>query len=329
VDGRLLSKAMTPYRIASDARAGVELAITAVPLLLLWAAALLLARAGMWAGLLLTVPAGAFLLRLFLIQHDCGHGSFFRTRRWNAWTGRAIGVLTFTPYEDWRHSHAAHHATTGNLDKRGAGDIDTLTLDEYRALSARKRWSYRLYRHPVVLFGIGPAYQFLLRHRVPAALARRGWRPWLGVMATNAAIAALCGALILLAGWKPFLLVQVPILLVAATSGVWLFYIQHQFPDTIWSRDERWSFHEAALQGSSYYDLPAPLRWITANIGAHHVHHLCSTIPFYRMPAVLRSFPELTRVGRIGMRDSLRTVRLTLWNEAGGRMISFRDAESG
>ena len=304
----------------------IELALTAGPLVTLWLATAMLVRAGFWPSLLLTIPAGAFLLRLFLIQHDCGHGSFFRHRKVNTWAGRLLGVFTLTPYDDWRHSHALHHAGTGNLDRRGFGDIDTLTLEEYRSRSAGRRCLYRLYRNPVVLFGIGPAFQFLIRHRVPAAAARRGWRPWLGVMATNCAVVALFGGLILSVGLVPFLAVQLPVTLVAATAGIWLFYVQHQFPGTTWRRGDRWSYSEAALHGSSFYDLPPVARWLTANIGIHHVHHLCSTIPFYRLNRVLRAFPELTSLGRLGIGESFGTVRLTLWDEANGRMISFRDA---
>jgi len=327
-DVRHFLQAMPPFRSPDDKRAAIELAITVAPLVALWIAIMLLVKAGIWIGLTLTVPAGAFLLRLFLIQHDCGHGAFFRRRRTNTWVGRVLGVVTLTPYEFWRRSHAHHHARTGNLDYRGLGDVDTLTLSEYRDLSAAARWRYRLYRNPAILFGLGPAYQFLLRHRFPAGLKGSGWRPWISVMATNLAIAALCLAMMRWVGIGPFLLVQLPITLVAATSGMWLFYIQHQFDDTIWERDAQWTFHQAALHGSSYYDLPPLLRWFSANIGAHHVHHLCSTIPFYRMPGVLRLFPRLKTVGRLGMRDSLGTIKLALWDEDLRRMISFKDARA-
>jgi omega-6 fatty acid desaturase (delta-12 desaturase) len=325
-DGRRLARGLAPFRAPSDARALSELAFTAGPLVALWAAAAILVRAGVWPGLLLTIPAGAFLLRLFLIQHDCGHGSFFRHRVVNRWVGRSLGVVTLTPYDDWRHSHALHHASTGNLDRRGFGDIDTLTLEEYRARSTTRRCLYRLYRNPLVLFGVGPAFQFFVRHRAPAAIACRAWHSWLSVMATNSAIAMLFGGLILAVGLVPFLAVQLPVTLVAATGGMWLFYVQHQFPSTTWRRGDRWSHREASLHGSSFYDLPPVARWFTANIGIHHVHHLCSTIPFYRLDGVLRAFPELTRLGRLKIGESFGTVRLTLWDEANDRLISFRDA---
>jgi omega-6 fatty acid desaturase (delta-12 desaturase) len=314
------------FRGADNERALIELAVTAIPFIALWLAAILLVRAGIWTGLALALPAGAFLLRLFLIQHDCGHGSFFSRRTANSWVGRAIGVLTLTPYEFWRRSHAWHHAGTGNLDRRGLGDIDTLTVAEFGALSRWSQLGYRLYRHPAVLFGLGPAYQFLICHRIPAGQARRSWSAWGSAMGTNLAIFLLGGALMWLFGMRAFLLVQLPVTLVAASIGMWLFYVQHQFDGTTWDRNGDWNFQQAALHGSSWYDLPSVLRWFSANIGIHHVHHLCSTIPFYRLPAVLRACPELRTAGRLTLRDSLRTTRLALWDEEARRMLSFREA---
>jgi omega-6 fatty acid desaturase (delta-12 desaturase) len=275
---------------------------------------------------LLTVPAGAFLLRLFLIQHDCGHGAFFRRQASNDWVGRVLGIFTFTPYDYWRRSHAIHHATTGNLHARGVGDVDTLTVAEFRALSPMRRFLYRLYRHPIVLFGIGPAYLFLLRHRLPIGMMKKGWAPWLSTQGTNAGIAAVAALLIWAMGVKLFLLVHLPIVLIAASIGVWLFYVQHQFEQTHWADGEEWSFHEAALHGSSHYHLPPVLRWFTANIGVHHVHHLASRIPFYRLQEVLREVPVLAGISRITLRDSLATVRLTLWDEQKRRLVSFAEA---
>jgi omega-6 fatty acid desaturase (delta-12 desaturase) len=284
---------------------------------------------GYWIGLALAVPAAGFLLRLFMIQHDCGHGSFFRRRLMNDWTGRVIGVLTLTPYDYWRRSHALHHASSGNLDRRGIGDIDTLTVGEFQARSPWRQLLYRLYRHPLVMFGVGPAYLFLLRHRLPIGLMRGGWRPWSSVMGTNAAIAILVAAIVWLGGVGPFLLVQLPITLLAASIGVWLFYVQHQFEDTHWDRGDQWSFHEAALHGSSHYDLPIVLRWFTANIGVHHVHHLSSRIPYYRLPEVLRDRPELRNVGRLTLVQSLKSVPLVLWDEEQRRLVSFHEVNAG
>ena len=202
---------------------------------------------GYWLCLLLAVPAAGFLVRLFMIQHDCGHGAFFHRRCTNDWVGRVIGVLTLTPYDFWRRTHAVHHATSGNLDRRGIGDIDTLTVREYLALSSWDRLRYRIYRHPAVMFGLGPAYLFIVQHRLPVGLMRSGWQPWLSTMATNVAIAAVVATMIWLVGVGPFLLVHLPIMLLAASVGVWLFYVQHQFENTVWAHDGTWN-----LQGSRF-----------------------------------------------------------------------------
>jgi omega-6 fatty acid desaturase (delta-12 desaturase) len=274
------------------------------------------------------VVAAGFLLRLFMIQHDCGHGSFFRQRLANDWVGRVLGVLTLTPYDFWRQTHAAHHASSGNLDRRGVGDIDTLTVNEYRERSIWGRLAYRLYRHPVIMFGIGPTYLFVLRHRLPIGLMRDGWRPWVSVMATNLGIAAIAALLIWLVGVGTFLLVHLPIMLLAASVGVWLFYVQHQFEDTSWENDAEWSIQNAALHGSSFYELPAVLRWFTANIGMHHVHHLSSRIPYYRLPRALRDHPELGNISKLTLLESFRCVRLALWDENRRRLVSFREARA-
>jgi omega-6 fatty acid desaturase (delta-12 desaturase) len=326
---RALAYQLARYREPDSVRGVFELAITAVPFLVIWALMWAALGHGYWIGLLLVVPAAGFLVRLFMIQHDCGHGSFFRGRLANDWVGRAIGVVTLTPYDYWRRSHALHHASSGNLDRRGIGDVDTLTVREFLA---RPRWRqilYRLYRHPIVMFGGGPTYLFILRHRLPIGMMRSGWEPWLSTMGTNAAIAILVAAMIRLVGVGPFLLVHLPIMVLAASIGVWLFYVQHQFEETSWSHDEAWSFHEAAVHGSSHYHLPGVLRWFTANIGVHHIHHLCSRIPCYRLPDVLRDHPQLTAVGRITLLQSFRCVRLALWDEKGRRLISFGEAERG
>ena len=316
---------LAKYREPSQTRSLVELIITAgafvASWLLIWAALGL----GYWSSLFLTVPASGFLVRLFMIQHDCGHGAFFRHRAVNDWIGRAIGVLTLTPYDTWRRSHAIHHASSGNLERRGIGDINTLTVREYLSLSCWRRLGYRLYRNPIVMFGLGPAYLFILRHRLPIGTIGGGLQPWVSTMTTNAAIALTIVAMMCLVGVEPFLLVHLPITLLAASIGVWLFYVQHQFEDTYWERAPAWTVQEAALHGSSHYDLPHILRWFTANIGVHHVHHLSSRIPYYRLPRVLRDHPELCAVGRLTLLKSLACVRLVLWDERRGRLISFRE----
>ncbi|MCQ4628811.1 fatty acid desaturase [Shinella sp. CPCC 100929] len=325
--GKAWLKILAAYRKPSTGRSVFELAVTLIPFALLWAAAWASMHFGYWFGLILIVPAAGFLLRLFMLQHDCGHGSLFGRRGLDDWTGRAIGVLTLTPYDYWRRAHSQHHASAGNLDERGVGDITTLTVAEYRALKPRGRLGYRLYRHPLVMFGIGPAWLFLFQQRLPFGMMRSGALPWISTMATNAAILVLAALVIWCVGIVPFLLIHLPIVLIAGSAGVWLFYVQHQFEDTHWSKPPEWTFQHAALHGASHYDLPRPLRWMTGNIGLHHIHHLSSRVPFYRLPEVMRDHPELGDLGRITLRDSLRCVKLILWDEASKRLVTLREVE--
>ena len=322
------SKILAPYRDPKTARSIFELAITLGPLLAIWVVAWALhAHGWWWAALLLTIPAAGFLVRLFMIQHDCGHGSFFRQRQANEWVGRIAGVFTITPYDYWRQSHAMHHATSGNLDRRGGlGVIETLTVEEFQALTPLRRFGYRLYRHPLVMFGVGPLYVFFISQRLPIGMMRQGWRPWVSVMGNGLAALVGLSGLIWLFGMAPVLLVNIVTMLLAATIGVWLFYVQHQFEGAVWSRNGDWKRDHAALAGSSHYDLPQPLRWFTGNIGIHHVHHLSSRIPFYRLPTVLKDHPELNAMSRVGFWESFRCARLALWDEAAGRLVSFREA---
>jgi len=319
---------LAKYRRPDNLRGLREIAVTASCFAALWATTWLLALLSYWLALLAVVPAAGFLVRLFMIQHDCGHGTLFTRRSVNDWVGRFLGVLTLTPYDYWRNSHAHHHASSGNLDRRGIGDIKLLTVREYAALAPWGRFGYRLYRHPLVMFGLGPTYLFVFQHRLPIG-ALRDKAAWISPLATNLGIAALMGLMAAALGWGPFLKVHAPITIMAASMGVWLFYVQHQFEDTFWARPPDWSPHSAALQGSSYYDLPAPLRWLTANIGFHHLHHLSSKIPFYRLPTVLKEWPELGQVHRLTVRESANCVKLTLWDEQSRRLVSFRQAGAG
>ncbi|WP_419758777.1 fatty acid desaturase [Acidisoma sp.] len=317
---------LSPYRKPKTLRGLTELAITAIPFTALWLAIAVSIHFGLyWLYALLVFPAAGLLVRLFMIQHDCGHDSFFPSRQGNAWVGRAISILTLMPYDQWRRAHAVHHATAGNLDRRGIGDVTTLTVDEYLARSFWGRLGYRLYRHPAVMFGIGPMWLFLLQSRLPVGFMRRGWKPWLSVMGTNLGIALAVGLLIWTIGLWAFLMIHLPIVLLGATAGVWLFYVQHQFEETHWAEDSDWTIQDAALQGSSHYDLPWGLRWMTANIGVHHVHHLASRIPFYRLPEVLNDYPELRGRGRLTLWKSLSCVGLVLWDDETRRLISFAD----
>jgi len=316
---------LSRYRDPSLAWSLMEIVVTFAPFTALWAAMWALMHVSYWLTLTLALPAAGFLVRLFMIQHDCGHGAFFRTRAVNDWVGRALGVLTFTPYDYWKRTHAAHHAGVGNLSRRGLGDIKTLTVAEYLRLDCRGRLTYRIYRHPLVMFGVGPSYLFLLQHRAPLGLMRgAGWTPWISTMSTNIGIATVVALLIWLVGPGPFLMIHGPIFLIAATIGVWLFYVQHQFEDTRWAQEANWSHPQAALHGSSHYDLPIIMRWFSANIGVHHVHHLASRVPFYRLPEILRDYPELASVGRLTLWHSLRCMNYSLWDEDAQRLISFR-----
>lgn len=319
-------RVLAKYREPNHFRSIMELAITGVPFVVLWITAWWALSISYWLTLAISIPAAGFLLRLFMIQHDCGHGAFFRRRIVNDWVGRVTGIFVLTPYDVWRGSHSIHHATSGNLDKRGIGDIDTLTVREYRALPLHRRIAYRLYRHPIVMFGVGPAYLFLLRNRLPIGYMRQGWRYWISAMGTNAATAVVAGILMYFIGVGPFLMVQLPITLLAASIGVWLFYVQHQFEETFWAEDKEWQLPDAALYGSSHYDLPKVLRWFTANIGVHHVHHLCSRIPYYRLPQVLRDHPELAEVRRLTLMQSFACFGFQLWDESQQKLISFAHA---
>ena len=327
LDPKHLMRKLAAYRDPNTARSLWELGITVIAFLATLAAILFAVDAGYIVALVLAPVSGLLLLRLFIIQHDCGHGSFLRSKAGNNWIGRALGVLTFTPYDCWKLSHARHHARTGNLDKRGFGDVDTLTVREFQEGSALARFGYRLYRHPLFLFGFGPAYLFLLRHRLPVGLMREGPLYWISAMATNAVLALILAGLVFAFGWATTALAVLPSVLIAGGTGVLLFYIQHQYEDAQWDYQENWSFHDAALLGSSYLALPQPLRWFSGNIGIHHAHHLASSIPFYRLPEALEAHPELKTLNRFNVDQVLKPMVLALWDEQSRRLVSFREAK--
>ncbi len=320
------AKKLAPYREASNGRAVFEILVTAAPFLALWVASWLLYRYSAWASLALSIPTAAFLVRLFMLQHDCGHLALFSSKQANDWVGRSLSFLTLTPYDYWKHAHAQHHMGSGNLDRRGIGDINTLTLAEYTALSLWGRFKYRLYRHPLVLFGLGPIYIFLIAQRFPLDTFQNGRAAWLSVFGTNAGILVAALVMMYVIGIPAFLMVHLPVVVLGAAAGVWLFYVQHQFDETHWSKPPEWTHEEAALLGSSFYDLPKPLMWLTGNIGIHHLHHLSSRIPFYRLPQVLKDYPELKNMGRITLWQSLKCANLSLWDEGSKKLISFREA---
>lgn len=314
---------LAPFRRPSTARSVWQLVSTALLLAGAWTLMYFSLGVGYWLTLLLAVPAAFFLVRLFIVQHDCGHGSFFRSPRVADIVGSALGVLTLTPYHYWKKAHAMHHATSGNLEHRGFGDIDTLTVDEYRALSRWGRFKYRMYRHPVILFGVGAVVHFFVRHRLPTIVPRTWTRARWSIFWTDVALAGFIVGMGLLVGFRQFLLVHVPLMTLSCSMGVWLFYVQHQFEPTYWEHDEQWAYNDAALVGSSYYRLPRLLQWATGNIGLHHVHHLSARIPNYRLQEALESIPELRRVTTLTLRESLRCVRLALWDERERKLVRF------
>lgn len=321
-DPRDWVKILSSYREPNAQRSWSELAVTLGPFLVLWIVAWWSLGVSYWLTFAISLVNAAFLLRLFAIQHDCGHGSFFKNRTVGDWLGRVIGVLTLTPYDVWRRTHAIHHGSSGNLGRRGIGDVQTLTVEEYRALKPLNRLLYRLYRNPIILFGLGPSYLFFVEYRLPLGLTAQA-KYWVSAMATNAAILLALTVVFFAGGLMPILLIFLPTTLLAAMAGVWLFYVQHQFEDTHWAAEEKWQLHDSALNGSSYYVLPPVLQWVTANIGIHHVHHLYSPIPFYRLPEVLRDHSELANNNRLTIRESLSCARLHLWDEKTQRLLSF------
>ena len=320
-------KILAQYREPNQWRSSFELAVTALPFVALWALAWWSLSLSYWLALAISLVNAGFLLRLFTIQHDCGHGAFFKNRAVSDWVGRVLGVMTVTPYDVWRRTHSEHHSAAGNLDKRGMGDIYTKTVAEYQALSPLWKLQYRLYRHPLTLFVLAPSYVFLLQNRIPYGLMKNP-RYWVSAMGTNLVLATILGTIWYFGGWMPILLIFLPSTLLAATLGLWLFYVQHQFETTQWDSSDDWQLHDAALHGSSYYVMPKVLQWFSANIGIHQVHHLYSRIPFYRLPQVLRDYSELAENNRLTIRESIACARLHLWDENSRRLLSFAQARA-
>ncbi len=325
VSAHVWAKRLAPYRQGNDFRSWFELFITIAGFLASWIGVYWFSSVSFWVAGLLLLPAAGFLVRVFMLQHDCGHNALFKSRGLNDWVGRILGVVTLTPYDYWRHAHAIHHAGSGNLDRRGMGDITTLTVEEYSDLSFVGRVKYRLYRHPIVMFGLGPIFIFMLQQRLPLNSFSQGRASWLSVLGTDVGLVVVIAACCYFLGFWSFFAVHLPIVFFGAAAGIWLFYVQHQFDDTHWRRTPEWNHDEAALSGSSYYDLPQPFKWFSGNIGIHHLHHLSSRIPFYRLPNVLRQYPELKDMGRLTFWQSLKCVRLVLWDEATEKLVSFRE----
>jgi acyl-lipid omega-6 desaturase (Delta-12 desaturase) len=315
---------VAPYLKPNTWRALIQLLTTGLPFLAVMAAMLIALHHGILMAMVLFPIAALLLVRLFMFQHDCGHGSFFASRRANDLLGSVLGVLTLTPYISWRGEHAIHHASMGNLDRRGIGDITTLTLPEYLALPKWRQLAYRLYRHPLILFGIGPIWLFFISNRIPPGNPRCRWRDWLSVLGTNVTLAMVLVTLCFTLGPVALLLGWLPVTVLAATIGVWLFYVQHQFQDAYWEPRSHWDFHTAAMQGASFYDLPRVLHWVTGNIGFHHIHHLSSRIPNYRLRECHEANPAFHAAPRLTLWKSLKCAHLALWDAEDRSLISFR-----
>jgi omega-6 fatty acid desaturase (delta-12 desaturase) len=309
------------YSRSHSGRALWQLANSLIPLAALWCLMVWSLEISYWITLPLIIVSAGFMIRIFIILHDCGHGSFLASRRASDIIGFVTGVLTFTPYAYWTHTHAIHHATSGNLDRRGTGDIWTMTVREYREASRWGRIKFRVYRNPLVLFVLGPAYLFLLKHRFAARGAGRRWH--LSVLWTNLAILALALTLISVMGLKAYLLLQIPLTVISSAFGVWLFYVQHQFEGVTWQRKENWNYVESALKGSSFYRLPRILQWFSGNIGFHHIHHLSPRIPNYFLDKCHRENALFQKVKALHLLDSLRCIRFRAWDEERGKLVGL------
>ena len=325
--GPLLSRRFTTYS-ADTKRSIFQLVTTATPFIALLAVMAWASHDRYWLTLLLAIPAAGLLVRLFIIQHDCGHSSFFRSRAANDLVGRGLSVLTLTPYYAWKRDHAAHHASTGNLDRRGRGDLETMTVAEYKASSPLRKLAYRLFRNPLVMVMLGAPINFILLQRFPKVHELRNAQPLRSILWLDLALLVAFGLACVVFGTRLVFGTYLPVMIIASWIGNWLFFVQHQFEGAHWERDGDWDFHVAALSGSSYFKLPPLLQWFSGNIGLHHVHHLCSRVPNYRLQTCLDSAPELQQVAKvITLRESLGCWRLALWDERHKMLVGFRDLE--
>ncbi|WP_199738145.1 fatty acid desaturase [Falsibacillus albus] len=321
----MLRKQVAPYEKADTQNSIVQLLNTILPFILLWILAYESLSVSYFLTLGISVVAAGFLTRIFIIFHDCTHGSFFKSKKANKILGTITGVLTMHPFSQWKHEHSVHHATSSNLDKRGTGDIWVMTIEEYKAASIWQKISYRLYRNPIVMFGLGPIYVFLLKNRFNRKDARKKER--MNTYLTNALIAAAVSLLCWTLGWQSFLLVQFPIFFISGSMGIWLFYVQHTFEDSYFEGNDDWEYVKAAVEGSSYYKLPKPIQWLTGNIGYHHVHHLSPRVPNYKLEACHENTEPLQNVPTITLATSLKSLKFRLWDEKEKKFVTFKEAK--
>ncbi|MCG1023319.1 fatty acid desaturase [Sutcliffiella horikoshii] len=320
-----LKKQVAPFEKSQTKKSIWQLINTLTPFFLLWYLTYISLSVSYWLALVPAIFAAGFMTRIFIIFHDCTHHSFFKSRKWNRAVGTVTGVLTLFPFDQWGHDHSVHHATSGNLDKRGVGDIWTLTVEEYKAASFKTRLSYRLYRNPLVMFGLGPIYTFLIRNRFNRKEARQKERN--NLYLTNVLIVAVAVLLSLAIGWQAFLIVHGTIFMIAGSVGIWLFYVQHTFEDSYFEMDKDWEYVLAAVEGSSYYKLPKVLQFLTGNIGYHHIHHLSPRVPNYELEKCHHSTPPLQHVPTITLATSLKSLKFRLWDEKTKNFVTFREAK--
>jgi len=317
-----------PYTVPHLGRSTIQIIDSFLPYAALWALMILSVKAGFpyWSTLLLVPLAAVFLVRIFIIFHDCCHQNYFKSQRANRIVGTIFGILTFTPYESWSADHITHHATVANLDQRGVGDVWTMTVKEYLEAPRARRLAYRLVRNPFVMFGLGPIWVFMIAQRFFPKTA--GTREKVGVIITNLGLLALLAISYVTIGLKTFLIIQLPVMYVAGAMGIWLFYVQHQFDPTHWYPEKEWDYLAASLKGSSYYKLPKALQWMSGNIGLHHVHHINPRIPNYYLQPCLDNTPILQEVPAITLWQSFKTVKMNLWDEEKQKLVSFRSLKA-
>ncbi|RFU64478.1 fatty acid desaturase [Peribacillus saganii] len=323
---KALRKQMSPYEHSITGDSIRQLFNTIVPFFILWFLAYQSLEISYFLTLGLAIIAAGFLVRIFIIFHDCCHHSFFKSRKANRIIGMITGVLTLFPYAKWAHEHTVHHATSSNLDKRGTGDIWVLTVDEYLAAPLWLKLVYRLYRNPLVMFGLGPIYAFLISNRFNRKGARSKER--MNTYLSNLLIAVLVGLFCYLLGWKSFLLVQGPIFYISGIAGIWLFYVQHTFEQTYFEKDDEWEYVRAAIEGSSFYKLPKVLQWLTGNIGFHHVHHLSPRVPNYKLEEAHKNSEPLQHAPTLTLAKSLESLKFKLWDEKEKNFVSFYELKA-